>query len=316
MAYELDPPIAEAVRKAEAVYPRSPATMTPAEVKAAAGPVPAADPKARPAGVSARDETLRPPRLARDVATRRYSPARAGDTVIVYFHGGGFTTGGLDSHDAICAALAHDASAEVVAVDYAKLPEHPFPAAFDEAVGVVRLLGAGRRPLALAGDSSGANLALAAAVALRGEPVELRAMLLYYPVVGLDFETASYRSNADAPLLTAARCQRIWADYLSDDVPGVLARRDWRAAPLLAGDFRGLPPSVVAVAEYDPLLSDGLTLAERLEAAGVPTTLVHGERLPHGFLRWGGISPVAAGPIGLATAAFRDLMQRQSRAAG
>jgi acetyl esterase len=315
VTFEMEPAVAEAVRKAESIYPRPPGTMSPAEIKAAAGPVPPADPKARPAGISVKDEALSPAGLGRKVATRRYRPAQAGEVTVIYLHGGGFTTGGLDSHDAVCAALANETQSEVVAVDYSKLPERPFPAAYEDAVGVVRTLGAGGRPLALAGDSSGANLALAAALAVRKEPVALRALLLYYPVIGLDFETKSYVDNAVAPLLTTARCRRIWSDYLSGDVDGVRTRRDWRAAPLLADDFAGLPHTTIAVAEYDPLLSEGLDLAQRLEAAGVPSTVIHGDRLPHGFVRWGAISGQAATAIGRATETFRrQLNQNLKRA--
>ena len=222
------------------------------------------------------------------LALRLYRPRRPRPPALLYLHGGAFTNGDLDSHDATCCMLAMEAGVLVVSVDYRVLPEHRFPAAFDDTVGALRWLhgqaarlGADADRLAIGGDSSGANLALAAALETRGE-IPLRAMWLAYPIIGIDFDTPSYRENANAPLLTRARCQRILRDYLGRE-PG---RDDWRAAPLLAPDFAGLPPAVAVAAELDPLRSDAGILADRLRAAGSACELVCAAGMPHGFLRW------------------------------
>lgn len=306
MHFDLEPVVEEAVRRQSGLYPRPPESLAPAEVRAVAGVVPPADPALRPPGVAVHDETLALDAPSRIIQLRRYHVPRA-KLRTVYFHGGGFTLGGLDSHDAACAALAVESGTQVIAVDYRKLPDHPFPAAYEDAVGVLRALGREAGPIALAGDSSGANLALAAALTLRGK-VALHGLLLYYPVIGLDFETDSYRRNAQAPMLTRARCERIWADYLSGKIDAVRDAKDWRAAPLLAPDFSGLPPTVIAVAEYDPLLSDGILLAEQLRSAGAQPTLVEAARLPHGFLRMRAISAEAERAVTRATHAFRDAL--------
>jgi acetyl esterase len=306
MAYELEPAVREAVRKQQALYPRPPEQMSPAEILAVFGAAPPADQSLRPAGVAVEDGVVGLEEPAREIHTRRFRAGSMDRPVVLYFHGGAFTTGGLESHDLVCARLAAELPAEVLAVDCRKLPLHPFPAAYEDAVGIARKLATSGRPLALAGDSSGANLALAAAMSARGT-MRLAGLLLYYPIIGLDFTTKSYVRNADGPLLSAARCRRIWSDYLSGDVDGVRARRDWRAAPLLADDFGGLPPTVIAVADYDPLLSDGTLLAERLKASG-EATLIRGARLPHGFLRWRDISTEADKAIAAATRAFAAIL--------
>jgi acetyl esterase len=296
----LEPAVAEAVRRQAALYPRPPELLSPAEHRALAAPVP--PPPPRPAGVEVREAVLELP--GRRLALRHFVPGAAAAARVLYLHGGGFNLGGLDSHDAACAALAAETGAEVVALDYRKLPDHPFPAAYEDTLAAARALAPGRR-LALAGDSSGANLALAAALALRGEAAAPVALLLHYPIIGLDFDTPAYRENAEAPALSAARCWRIWSDYLAGEVEAVRARRDARAAPLLAEDLSGLPHAVITVAGHDPLRGDGEILAARLHGAGGSATLVAAAGLPHGFLKWRGVSPRAAAAIAAANAAFR-----------
>ncbi|MDH2237238.1 alpha/beta hydrolase [Pigmentiphaga sp. GD03639] len=222
------------------------------------------------------------------LALRLYRPHRPRPPALLYLHGGAFTNGDLDSHDATCCLLAMEAGVMVASVDYRVLPEHRFPAAFNDTVGALRwlheraaALGADPARLAVGGDSSGANLALAAALETRGQ-VPLRAMWLAYPIIGIDFDTPSYRENANAPLLTRARCRRILRDYLGREPgPG-----DSRVAPLLAPDFAGLPPAVAVAAELDPLRSDAEILADRLREAGAACELVRAAGMPHGFLRW------------------------------
>lgn len=223
------------------------------------------------------------------IPVRTYVPrdGRSPLAAFAYFHGGGFTTGDLDSHDAIACQLALQTGCAVVSVDYRVMPEHRFPAAFDDAVQTLRWLpgwaerlGIGATRIAAGGDSSGANLSVAAALELEDE-LSLKALWLAYPFIGADFGTPSHRENAEAPLLTRARCQRILADYaarpMTDD--------DWRIAPLLHHELSGLPPVIAIAGELDPLRSDAEILLERVSAkAG--SVLVEAKGMPHGFLRW------------------------------
>jgi len=282
----------------------APLVMRMVEAEAGATPPHLLDPaQVRAAFLRSRRPLRRPPvpldiedvRIAVDgapLALRLYRPRAPRPAALLYMHGGAFTNGDLDSHDAICCMLAMDAGVLVASVDYRVLPEHRFPAALNDTVGALRwlhghaaALGADPARLAAGGDSSGANLALAAALETRGT-IALRAMWLAYPIIGIDFDTPSYRENANAPLLTRARCQRILRDYLGREPDA----RDWRAAPLLAPDLAGLPPAVAVAAELDPLRSDAEILADRLGAAGTACELVRANGMPHGFLRWIGDS--------------------------
>ncbi|NUU36773.1 alpha/beta hydrolase [Pseudomonas sp. C2B4] len=224
------------------------------------------------------------------VPVRSYQPpvalATDGAPCIVYLHGGGWVVGDLDSHDFICAELASTLGVLVIAVDYRLAPEHPFPAAFDDCLAVWRALRTGpfrldpKRTL-VAGDSAGGNLAAALCLALRdaGEPVPC-AQVLIYPGLGGDRHLASRSECVDAPLLGSSDVDCYQALYLrGTEKPGAYAM------PLLAANYSGLPPALIAVAQFDPLRDDGVQYAERLNAAGVPATLYYGNGLVHGCLR-------------------------------
>ncbi|CAI8706800.1 acetyl esterase [Pseudomonas sp. IT-P253] len=238
----------------------------------------------RPAGLHVVDFELA------GVAARSYQPTASSPTdgcpCIVYLHGGGWVVGDLDSHDFICAELASTLGVLVIAVDYRLAPEHPFPAAFNDCLSVWRALRTGpfrldpKRTL-VAGDSAGGNLAAALCLALRdaGEPLPA-AQVLIYPGLGSDHTLPSRSECIDAPLLSSSDVDCYHALYLPDTrQPGAYAM------PLLASDFSGLPPALVAVAQFDPLRDDGVVFAERLNAAGVVATLYYGEGLVHGCLR-------------------------------
>ena len=213
-------------------------------------------------------------------------PSTQGDPCIVYLHGGGWVVGDLDSHDFICAELASTLGVLVIAVDYRLAPEHPFPAAFNDCLKVWRALRTGPFRLdpartLVAGDSAGGNLAAALCLALRdaGEPVPC-AQVLIYPGLGGDHQLPSRSECIDAPLLSSSDVDCYHALYLRGTrQPGAYAM------PLLANDYRGLPPALIAVAQFDPLRDDGVRYAERLNAAGVAATLYYGEGLVHGCLR-------------------------------
>jgi len=228
----------------------------------------------------------------REVPVRVYRPegtARAG--AAVFLHGGGWVFGDLESHDGICRSITRRSGITTVAVHYRRAPEHPFPAAVDDAVGVIRWLaargpeiGVPARPLAVVGDSSGGNLAAAAALVLRDagdSPLEFQALL--YPVTDPAMDTASYRENADDPFLSADEMVWYWAQYGGGQPPA-----DPRAALSAAGDLRGLPPTYLLAAGFDPLRDEGLAFAAALNAAGVPVRCREYPDMPHGFLLFAG----------------------------
>jgi acetyl esterase len=214
------------------------------------------------------------------------SPPTSGCPCIVYLHGGGWVVGDLDSHDFICAELASTLGVLVIALDYRLAPEYPFPAAFEDCLGVWRALRTGPYRLdpertLVAGDSAGGNLAAALCLALRdaGEPLPA-AQVLIYPGLGGDHRLPSRSECVDAPLLSSSDLDCYHALYLRGT-----GQPSAYAMPLLAEDFSGLPPALIAVAQFDPLRDDGMLYAERLNAAGVAATLYYGEGLVHGCLR-------------------------------
>jgi acetyl esterase len=228
----------------------------------------------------------------RDVPVRVYRPAQPAKAgVSVFLHGGGWVFGDLQSHDGICRSITRGSGITTVAVDYRRAPEHPFPAAVDDAAGVVRWLaahggdiGVAARPLAVVGDSSGGNLAAAVSLVLRDEgdsPVAFQALL--YPVTDPAMDAESYRENADDPFLSADEMIWYWAQYGDGKAPD-----DPRAALSMATDLSGLPPTYLLTAGFDPLRDEGRAFGEALRRAGVPVQGSEYEDMPHGFLLFAG----------------------------
>lgn len=228
--------------------------------------------------------------------------------VVVYFHGGGWVLGGLDSHDPLCRSLANEVGAVVVSVDYRLAPEHRFPAAAEDAYAATAWvhahateLGAAPSRLAVAGDSSGGNLAAVVALMARdrgGPP--LRFQLLVYPVVDYARNTPSYRANAEGYFLTATHMRWYWDQYL-----GTADGAGPYASPLRAHDLRGLPPAYVVTAEFDPLRDEGEAYAQRLREAGVPVSVRRYDGMFHGFFSLAGLLPAAREANGAAFTALR-----------
>lgn len=251
----------------------------------------------RPHGVAAENAGLQG--LGGMIAIRRYWPRDPGPARIVYFHGGGFVVGGLESHDDVCAELADAAAAEVVAIDYRLCPEHPHPAAYDDALAAVDALA--DRPLVVAGDSAGGNLAAAVAMARKER---IWGQVLIYPGLGGDMlGLPAYRERAEAPLLTAQDV-RYYAHVRAGG--GKVPDDDPTFAPLLATDFADLPRCFVSAAEHDPLRDDGPEFVLRLTAAGVAAEVVVEPELPHGHLR-------ARHRSARAAAAFKRICQAARR---
>lgn len=207
---------------------------------------------------------------------------------LVYMHGGGWIQGSPETHWDITARIASWNRQTVLSVDYAKAPEHPFPAAVEQCFAVVgwafenaSALGLDSGRIAVGGDSAGGNLAAAVALKARDGARRLQSQLLVYPPTAFVRNRPSYLENAHGPLIRVADMARIDAMYCPD--PNDL--KDPLAAPLLARDHSGLPPAYVAVAEHDPLRDDGVAYAEALRRAGVAAELDPGEGLIHGYLR-------------------------------
>jgi acetyl esterase len=225
----------------------------------------------------------------------------------VYFHGGGWVIGDLDSHDWTCRMIANGAKCAVVSVDYRLAPEHPFPAAYDDAVAATRWVAANSTPLGIdssrisvGGDSAGGNLAAAVALTLRGSDITLRAQALTYPVT--DLTCAHYGTYTGGVILTDARMRAYIDAYTLDTTQ----RKDWRASPLFAQSLRGLPPAVVILAGFDPLYAEGAAYAERLKKDGVPTTVREYPGQMHGFLSRARISPKAHDAVADITALLTE----------
>ncbi len=235
------------------------------------------------------------------VPIRVYRPASEEPLPLVVFaHGGGWVTGSLDSHDRLCRILANRLRAVLVAVDYRRAPESPYPAALDDFDAAwhwcreeTRALGVDPARMIVAGDSSGGNLAAALTLRLRARHEAQPALqLLLYPALDARTGGSSYATFATGFNLSAAMMRWYWRAYAGDAPPDAP-----ELSPLATRSLAGVPPAVVAVAEADVLRDDGLSYAASLSAAGVPTHVVDCAGMIHGFLRWTGAVPAARGWI-------------------
>ena len=213
------------------------------------------------------------------VPIRHYRPTEESPGLILYFHGGGWVTGGIEESDLFARELAAATGCEVASVGYRLAPEAPFPAALEDADAALDWA-AGRGPIIVMGDSAGGNIAtvLAARARDRGGP-RITAQILAYPVTDSGMDTESYRRFADGPLLSAKLLDWYWDHYLPDKA----ARRHPHASPL-AGALEGLPPAFVLTAENDPLRDEGEAYAAALAAAGIPVRTQRYDGQIHGFL--------------------------------
>jgi acetyl esterase len=238
----------------------------------------------------ARIEEMTIPGPAGEIPLRVYWPEENGVLpVVVYYHGGGWVIGDLDTSDSLCRLLANGASAVVVSVDYRLAPEHRFPAAVDDSYaalqwvsGSAASLNADPSRIAVGGSSAGGNLAAAVALMARdrGGP-GLSYQVLIYPATNLfELNTESHRNFADGYGLTREHIEFFRDSY----VPEARDRRNPYASPLLAESLEGLPPAIVITAGFDPLRDEGSAYAERLEAAGVPAVAVNYPSMIHGFV--------------------------------
>jgi acetyl esterase len=258
-------------------------------------------------------------------AARLYRPALAPHLpVVLYLHGGGFTVGGLETHDSLCRQLALRSGAAVLALDYRLAPEHRFPAAVEDShaalLGLVQhapTWGLDASRLAVAGDSAGGTLAAVAAILAAGQaqpapswaPPEaqaalaraLRAQLLITPGTTAHADTASHREFAQGYLLDADSIAWFFSHYIDSH-----QREDWRFAPLLAPELEGVAPALVLLAECDPLVDEGLAYADRLRWAGVSVQLEQARGVTHDFIKMGRALPQALQALDAAAGFLRQ----------
>lgn len=274
-----DPEILAFIEATLAAYGDLPAAPSVAEERAGYDRMCAAFRSERPAGLTVEDTTLTAD--AGPVSVRHYRPSGGvAHSEVVYYHGGGFTLGGLESHDDVCAEIAHAVGAPLWSVDYHLAPEHPHPAAYEDALGAARARLA-HGDVVLVGDSAGGALAASVAVALRGEE-RVRGQVLIYPGLGgRRLGLASYRDRAEAPLLTVADVDR-YDRLLTGGAPAVA---DPRRHALAATDLSGVASCFASAADVDPLRDDAVHYVERLADAGVPAEVSVEAQLPHGWLR-------------------------------
>lgn len=243
-----------------------------------------------------------PCRDGASIAVRLYQPTppsgAPGLPVLLYFHGGGYTVGGIESHDGLCRALAARTPCAVLSVGYRLAPEHKFPTACHDAEDAYLWLlehgprlGLDTRRIAVGGDSAGGTLATTLALTVRDATwPKPCAQVLLYPCTSGGQDTASHHRYASGHLLEADTLQWMYANYLRDDDD----RKDWRFAPLQTADLRGLPPAFIGLAEHDVLLDEGLMYADRLKGAGVPVRTTVYEGMIHDFARLANVVPEVA----------------------
>lgn len=254
---------------------------------------------------------------AGDIPIRLYRPQGSDAAVplplLVYFHGGGWVIGDLDTHDTLCRQLANGAGCAVASVDYRLGPEHRFPAAVDDCIAATRWL---RRQaaslqldgtrLAVGGDSAGGNLATVVAIAARdaGDP-PIALQLLIYPATDMRRGAPSHTTNGQGYLLTRDTIAYFCAHYMGD-----ASESDWRASPLLRDDLSGLPPALLLTAGYDPLRDEGLAYAQRLSEAGNRATQICFERQIHGFITMGRVIDEANDAVAICASRLHDALFR------
>jgi acetyl esterase len=280
--------------------------LTPGEARAGAEAGNAVIP-AGPDLESVRDIVI--PSRAGGIPARLYSPSAAAPGLVVYYHGGGWVLGSLDGWDASVRSLAVASGCDVVSVDYRLAPEHVFPAAADDAYDALAWaasaagLAAGR-PIVVAGDSAGGNLAAVAALRARdfgGPPLVLQ--VLFYPVVDCDLDRRSYREyDGDEFILNRRDMSWFWDHYTPDPA----TRANPYASPLRATSLAGLPPAYVVTAEHDPLRDEGFAYADRLRAARVPVEHRHFGSQIHAFFTFTGVLDDADKAVGDVAAAIRS----------
>ena len=318
MITPLDPVIAQIIP----LLPlRDPAVMTPqsardslralADARAAVPPPPVADVK-----------DIKVKGAAGPLNARVYRNGHEKSPTVVFFHGGGWVAGDLETHDRQARLLVIETGAVVISVDYRRPPETRFPGAFEDAFAATKDIvdrlarfGGDDKRIGVAGDSAGGNLAATVAIACRDAGIELAAQLLVYPVTDVAGNYADSKENARFPsrhenaegyFLSRAVMEWFSGHYLEDKNHG----SDWRVSPLRAKNLAGLAPAIVTTAWFDPLRDEGKAYADALTAAGVATKYYDGPGLIHGYFGLGEASEMARKEAQRARADFKTLLER------
>jgi acetyl esterase len=247
----------------------------------------------------------------RALRARVYRPTGDVAAQVLYFHGGGFVVGDLDTCDAHCRALAARVGAVVTSVDYSLAPEHPYPEPVDEGLQALRWVcsqggrdGTSRSPIGIAGDSAGANLAASVLLQVRSDPaIAVKAQLLLYPMLDPSLSFPSVQENGEGYGLDRETLEWFWRMYLP---PGAAER--YAVGSPLTEPAAGMPASIVVTAGYDPLRDEGEAYAGRLLSAGVPTTTLRYDSLVHGFFGFGSHAPAAQSAISEICTVLRDTL--------
>ncbi len=270
-------------------------TLSPGEARAAYEAGAGVLEIARPALARVQDLSIAV-RDGQKIAARLYAPSASPLPVLLYFHGGGFTIGSLDSHDVLCRQLSHLSCCAVLSVDYRLAPEHKFPTAANDAWDALQWLarqahslGLDGSRLAVGGDSAGGTLAAVCAVLARDAGLPLALQLLIYPGCAARQDTPSHRRFAEGFVLEEAQISWFFAQYVRSPAD----RDDWRFAPLNTPDVDDVAPAWVGLAECDPLVDEGVMYADKLRAAGVPVDLEIYRGVTHEFIKMGRIIPEA-----------------------
>ena len=318
MAAPLDPVIAQIIPMLPL---RDPVTMTPQSARDSLRALAAARAALPPPPVDSVGD-IEVKGGAGPLAARVYRIGSDPSPTVVFFHGGGWVAGDLETHDRQARLLAIETGALVVSVDYRRPPETRFPGAFEDAFAAasdvfnrVAEFGGDTRRLGVAGDSAGGNLAAATAIACRDAGIRLAAQFLVYPATDAvgnyadASENARFPSrteNAEGYFLSRAVMEWFAGHYLAD--PG--HAQDWRVSPLRAKSLAGVAPAVVTTAWFDPLRDEGAAYARALEAAGVPVRHHKGAGLIHGYFSMGEASDAARAEAQRARADFKALLAR------
>ena len=237
--------------------------------------------------------------------------------VLVYFHGGGWVIGDLDTHDSLCRELANGAGCAVVAVDYRMGPEHRFPAAVDDCIAATHWVRANAAALhldavrlAVGGDSAGGNLAAVVSIAARESgDLPIAFQLLIYPATDQHRSAPSHAENGQGYLLTSETMAYFTGHYIADSAQYA----DWRASPLLHENLANLPPALVVTAGFDPLRDEGKAYAERLTAAGNAASYVCFDRQIHGFITMGKLLDEANTAVALCATELKRALSTRPR---
>jgi acetyl esterase len=317
MTAQLDP----VIEKIIPLLPlRDPATMTPQSARDALRALAAARAAIPPPQVGSADD-IKVKGAAGPLAARVYRVSREKSPTVVFFHGGGWVAGDLETHDRQARLLAIETGAVVVSVDYRRPPETRFPGAFEDSFAAVRDVfariaefGGDSARVGVAGDSAGGNLAATVAIACRDAGITIAAQLLVYPVTDVAGNFADAQENARFPsraenaegyFLSRAVMQWFAGHYLANAEHG----SDWRVSPLRAKSLAGLAPAIVCTAWFDPLRDEGKAYADALQAAGVATKYHAGAGLIHGYFGLGDASETARREAQRARADFKALLE-------